>query len=285
VDAGDEVGQEQWIGCRQPERPVGVDAVQLGEFGHVDHAQDHAGDGHQPEQHHAGFRLDVGGPHHELLDPQEQLAVGNRGLGPHLVRAQLEVVGQGGDAVLVRVEPLHHQAALPDVGVDVTAEQGDAEHHGQPPGHHCHQRRLAGLVSPHPDALAQPQPGADQEHSAYCEQDDGEGNAGASARIQMNSGILRSSETGASQPTPRDPISINIEPDESGQERRAGIIDLGPACCSSVRGSQFPRSQAQAPSSQDGPICCVCAILPGGPHSRHRRVTTTARSPAAYPKS
>ena len=102
---------------------------------------------------------------------------GHRRFGPHLVSAELEVVGQRRDAVLVGVEPLHHQPALADVGVDVPAEERDGEHHGQAPRGDGLQRGLAGRLSPDADALAEPQPGPDQEHAADGQQHDGQGNA------------------------------------------------------------------------------------------------------------
>ena len=177
MDAGDEVGEEQRVGRRQPQGPVRVHSVQFGQFRHVDHAEDHAHQGRDPEQHDAAFRVHVGGPDHELFDPQEQLPVGDGGFGPHSVGAQLEVVGQRRNAVFVGVEALHHEPALADVRVDVAAEQRHGEHQRQAPRHRRLERGLAGAGPPDPDALAEPQPGADQQHAAEGQQDNAEGDA------------------------------------------------------------------------------------------------------------
>ncbi|MCY1222466.1 hypothetical protein D9M72_345600 [compost metagenome] len=92
MDTGDEVGEEQRVGCRQPQRAVRIDAVQLRQLGDIHDAQNHADQGGDAEQHNAGLRLHVGGPHHQLFDPEKQLAVGNGRFGPHLVGTELEVV-------------------------------------------------------------------------------------------------------------------------------------------------------------------------------------------------
>ena len=266
VDAGDEVGEEQRVGRGQPERTVRIDAMKLGEFGHVDDAQHHAGQRRQPEQHDAGFGVDVGGPDHELLNPQEQLAVRHRRFGPHLVGAELEVVGQRRDAVLVGVEALHHQAALADVGVHVPAEQRDAEHHRQAPRRDRLQGGLAGLRPQTRTRWPSRSQARTRSMPPTASSTMDRATPMASVRIQMNSGTRRSSETGASQPTPSDPMAMNTEPMKPERRGDEGLSTSAAAGPGNDR-RPSPPLQAQAPSSQDRPICCGSCFRPVGSRS------------------
>src|SRR4029453_15584063 len=147
------------------------------QLGYVDDAKYYARNCHQPEQHDASLRLDIGHPNNKLFDPKEELTGGNGSFRPHLVGTQLEVVREGGNPILVGIHSLNHESALPDVGVDVPTEQRDSEHHGQSPGHHSLQGGLAGLESPDPNTLPQAQPSPDKQHATNSQQDDGQRDA------------------------------------------------------------------------------------------------------------
>lgn len=143
---------------------------------------------------------------------RKSLTVWNGCLGPHLVCAQLEVVGKGGDPVLVGVHPLDHQPALADVGVHVPAEQRDSEHHWQSPGNHGLKGGFPGF-KPHTRTLWPNRSHAlTRSMPPTARSTIDSPTPTPSVRIQMKRGRRRSSETGASQPTPSEPTTRNMEP-------------------------------------------------------------------------
>ncbi len=166
-------------------------------------------------------------PDYKLFNPQEQLAIRNRSFGPHLVGAELEVIGQRGNAVLVRVEAFHHQPALADVGVHVAAEQRHGEHHRQAPHHHRLQGCLAGRQTPDADPLAQPEPGTDQEHAPDGQEDDGQRNTD---RLGPHPDEKRHPAQFRDGRQPADPQGADHHkdrPDEAGDQRRPRVVHLG----------------------------------------------------------
>ena len=210
------------------------------------------------------------------------------GASVHILSApELEVVGQRRDAVFVRVEALHHEAALADVGVDVTAEQRDGEHQRQAPRHDRLQRGLAGPGAPDPDALAQPQPGADQEHAADGQQDDAQADAdgfGAHPDEQRNPAEFGDrGEPADAERTDRH----EHRPDEPGQHGGPGVVHVGRhRAAGDVPAAVFPAAGTGAVISGSSnllwgtfPPAAGRVVRPGA--RRDERKTSTA----AYPKS
>ncbi|MCY1222467.1 hypothetical protein D9M72_345610 [compost metagenome] len=68
----------------------------------------------------------------------------------------------------------------------------------------------------------------------------------ASVRIQMNSGRRRSSETGASQPTPSDPIAMNIDPANPERSGESALSTSAVAGSGDLPAATFPAAGTRA---------------------------------------